>query len=458
MEYSVYILLKDICFMGGLMYVAQILRSKVKWFQNHYIPASLIAGGIGLIAGPQVLNIIHWSSEASSYPYLLICIMFSCIFLGKETRISPRGIFKKVGDTFFINTASEILCFGFALLLGGGLILAIFPNVFPEISLLLPSGFAGGHGYAAAIGGALNGLLNREDGVYIGQVFATMGLLVGLLGGIACINFAAKRGCTRFVKEASALPEECRTGMVPKENRSSMGENTVNPMSMDPLAWHVCLILLTTGIGYAAEQGMNLLFPELGFPLMCLTMLAGLLVQFFLSKTKYSRYVDKKVVDRCSSCMTDFLVAFGVATIKLSVVAEFWLPIMVLSVIGIVWPILIIFVVGRKLFHNFWFERSIFIYGYLTGVVAVGVTLLRCVDPDMKSETLDDFGYAYTLQSIIEVFLVASIPAATVTFGCLPSGAVLTVIGIGMLLICKLIYGSSNAAVDELRPGEADKL
>ena len=458
MEYTVYTLLVDICFMGGLMFIAQLLRSKVKWFQNHYIPASLIAGTIGLVMGPQVLNVIPWSGQASSYPYLLICVMFACIFLGKQTKVSPKQIFKQVGDTFFVNTASEILCFGFALLLGGGLMMAFFADVFPEISLLLPSGFAGGHGYAAAIGGALNELLGREDAVFIGQVFATLGLLAGLLGGILCINIAAKRGCTRFVKEASALPEECRTGLVPQDSRSVMGENTVNPMSMDPLAWHVCLIMLTTGIGYAAERVMNRFFPELGFPLMCLTMLAGLLVQFGLSATQYGEYVDKRVIDRCSGCMTDFLVAFGVATIKLSVIAEFWVPILVLSIIGVVWPLIIIFVVGRKLFHNFWFERSIFIYGYLTGVVAVGVTLLRCVDPDMKSETLDDFGYAYTLQSIIEVFLVAMIPVATVKFGCIVPGTVLTVVGIMLLLICGKLYGVHNGPADELRPGEAEKI
>lgn len=456
--YNCYSMLVDFAFMAGLMFVAQILRSKVKWFQNHYIPASLIAGALGLILGPQVLNVISWSSEASSYPYLLICVLFSGIFLGKETKVSPKQIFKQVGDTFFINTASEILCFGFALLIGGALMIVLFPNVFPEISLLLPSGFAGGHGYAAAIGGALNGLLGREDAVYIGQVFATLGLLVGLLGGIACINYAAKRGCTRFVKQASALPEECRTGMVPEEKRASMGDNTVHPMSMDPLAWHVCLILVATGLGYAAEQFLDRLFPELGFPLMCLTMLAGLVLQFVLNKTHYAEYVDKRVIDRCSSCMTDFLVAFGVATIKLSVIAEFWMPILVLSVIGIVWPLIIIFVVGRKLFHNFWFERSIFIFGYLTGVVAVGITLLRCVDPDMKSETLDDFGYAYTLQSIIEVFLVAIIPSVTVTFGCIPSGLVVTLIGFALLFICWKVYGSYNTAMDELRQGEAEKI
>lgn len=455
--FDTYSLLVDFSFMAGLLVLAQFLRSRIKFLQDFYIPASLLAGLFGLILGPQVLNVIKWSSEASSYPYSLICIIFGAIFIGKQIG-GKKNVIKKVGDTFLINTGSEILCFGFALLFGGLLLFFLFPNAFPEFALLLPSGFAGGHGYAAAIGGSLNDLLGRDDCVSIGQVFATIGLIAGLVGGIICINIAGKKGFTRFVGKAAKLPEETRRGFIPVEKQEAMGKNTTHSMSIDSLAWHISLIMISFGIGYAAKMGLDALFPQLSFPLMCLTMLAGLLIQFILKLVKHDQYVDKKVVDKCSSCMTDFLVAFGVATIKLSVIAEFWLPILVLSIIGLAWPIIIVFLVGKRLFHNFWFERSIFIFGYLTGIVAVGMTLLRCCDPDSKSETLDDFGYAYTIQSIIEVFLVALIPIATVNLGWLPMGAIVTIIGLVFILLCRMIYGSLKLKGSELRPGEAEKI
>lgn len=453
-----YDFLVDFCFMSALLVIAQFLRSKLKFLQNFYIPASLIAGTFGLILGPQVLKVIPWTAEASSYPYLLICVIFGAIFIGKKSTKGQKNVFKKVGDTFFINTGCEILCFGIALLLGGGILLLFFPDVFPEFSLLLPSGFAGGHGYAAAIGGALNTLLEREDAVSIGQVFATIGLLVGLIGGIICINISAKKGHTRFVGKAVKLPEDCRRGFLDEENQDSAGKNTTHSMSINSFAWHLSLILIATGIGYAAKQGLDKLFPKLSFPLMCLTMLAGLLVQIILRLFKADKHIDKKIIDNSSSCMTDYLVAFGVATIKLSVVADFWLPILLLCIIGIVWPILIVYVIGKRLFRNFWFERSIFIFGYLTGIVAVGMTLLRCCDPEAKSETLDDFGYAYTVQSVIEVFLVALIPSVTVSFGCIPVGLVVGLIGAAFIVACRVIYGVNKSAGNELREGEAEKI
>lgn len=54
----------------------------------------------------------------------------------------------------------------------------------------------------------------------------------------------------------------------------------------------------------------------------------------------------------------------------------------------------------------------------------------------MKSGTLEDFGLAYTLQSVIEVFLVAFIPLITVYFGCIETGLMLSIIGILFYIIC----------------------
>ena len=119
MEYTIYSLFTDLCIMSALLLLAKFLRSKIKWFQNHYIPSSLIAGFLGLLLGEQICNLFQWSSQASSYPYLLICVLFAGIVLGRRAAGNIKKIFKEVGDTFLINTASEILCFAIPLLVGG---------------------------------------------------------------------------------------------------------------------------------------------------------------------------------------------------------------------------------------------------------------------------------------------------------------------------------------------------
>jgi ESS family glutamate:Na+ symporter len=301
MDYTNMSFLYDFAFMSLLLVIAQFLRSHIKFLQMFYIPASVLAGIMGLLLGPQFLNVIPWSGKIGSYAYMLVCVLFGGLFLGKKEKTSLKKVFTHVGDSFCVNMGAEFLCFGVALLVGGALVMTIFPDVFPEISLLMPSGYCGGHGYASTIGTALNNLLGREDGVILGQTFATMGLLTGLFVGIACINYATRKGATRLVDKAESLPEDCRTGIVPAGKRTSMGEETINPMSMDPLAWHLALTLIATLAGYKFYDWYKQYLPDIELPVMCLTMIFGVIIQTIINHTPFRDSVDEHVEGRIGS-------------------------------------------------------------------------------------------------------------------------------------------------------------
>lgn len=458
MDYTHMSFLYDFAFMSLLLIIAQFLRSNIKFLQMFYIPASVLAGIFGLLLGPQFLNIIPWSGRIGSYAYMLVCVLFGGLFLGKKSGAGAKKTFKQVGDSFCVNMGAEFFCFGIAMLIGGALVMLLFPEVFIEISLLMPSGYLGGHGYASTIGTALNNLLGREDGVVIGQTFATIGLLTGLFGGIACINYATRKGATRLVDKAESLPEDCRTGIVPPGKRASMGEETINPMSMDPLAWHLALTLIATLAGYLFYDWYKQYLPSIELPVMCLTMIFGVIIQTILNHTPFRDSVDEHVEGRIGSMVTDYLVGFGVASISITVVMEFAAPILLLCLLGTLTSLSLVFVVGRKLFHNFWFERSIFVFGWTTGVVAIGVTLLRIVDPESKSGTLSDYGYAYTLQSVVEVFIIALTPILAVSMGCIATGLIETAIALALFLVSAVLFGIRKEKMNELRPGEAEVL
>ena len=458
MDYTHMSFLYDFAFMSLQLIIAQFLRSNIKFLQMFYIPASVLAGIFGLLLGPQFLNIIPWSGRIGSYAYMLVCVLFGGLFLGKKSGAGAKKTFKQVGDSFCVNMGAEFFCFGIAMLIGGALVMLLFPEVFIEISLLMPSGYLGGHGYASTIGTALNNLLGREDGVVIGQTFATIGLLTGLFGGIACINYATRKGATRLVDKAESLPEDCRTGIVPPGKRASMGEETINPMSMDPLAWHLALTLIATLAGYLFYDWYKQYLPSIELPVMCLTMIFGVIIQTILNHTPFRDSVDEHVEGRIGSMVTDYLVGFGVASISITVVMEFAAPIILLCLLGTLTSLVLVFVVGRKLFHNFWFERSIFVFGWTTGVVAIGVTLLRIVDPEAKSGTLSDYGYAYTLQSVVEVFIIALTPILAVSMGCIATGLIETAIALALFLVSAVLFGIRKEKMNELRPGEAEVL
>lgn len=79
--------------------------------------------------------------------------------------------------------------------------------------------------------------------------------------------------------------------------------------------------------------------------------------------------------------------------------------------LGVSFALFFLFFIAKRLFHNYWFERGIFVFGWTTGVVAMGVTLLRIVDPDFRSKALEDYGIAYVFISMVELAIVSILPS-----------------------------------------------
>ncbi len=58
MEFTPLSLLYDFCIMSLLLFIGKVMRSKIRFFQNIYIPSALIAGILGVIGGPYGWKII----------------------------------------------------------------------------------------------------------------------------------------------------------------------------------------------------------------------------------------------------------------------------------------------------------------------------------------------------------------------------------------------------------------
>lgn len=409
MEFSALSLLYDVAWMSSLLLLAKIIRSKVKIVQRMYIPSALIAGFLGLLLGKQFLNVVPFSNEISSYAGILIAFVFGSMFIGNKNKVSFKKMFDSVGDTFLVNAAAEIAQFGLFILLGVTILPMLFNGINKAFGLLLPAGFVGGHGTAAAIGGVLveNGWL---DAVSIGQTFATIGLLGGIIGGVTMINIGARKGKTSIIKSVEDLQEEMLTGLVKEEDRSMFGSNTVNAMSIDTLTWHFSLILIAVGMAYGVNTILKSLLPSVSFPVYGLALICSIILQNCLKLVRLDEYVDKKIITHIGSSATDYLVAFGVASINISVVVKYLVPIVVLAIIGFAFVITWFWVVSPRFFKNYWFERGIYIFGLSTGVMATGVILLRVTDPEFKSGVLEDFGFAWIFLSFMDMFLVSFSP------------------------------------------------
>jgi ESS family glutamate:Na+ symporter len=202
----------DFGLMSVLLVAAHLVRSRVRLLQDLYLPSALIAGFIAFVGGRQVLNVIPFQGTDAGepamarYPSVLVVLLFATLFMGaRGGGASLQETVRNVGDTFFYNLATELGQYGAALLFGLLVLAPLFPGLNDGFAMMLPAGFAGGHGTATAMGGVLarNGW---DEALSVGFTLATVGLLAGNLGGMALVFLATRRGRTSWSRRRRNCP------------------------------------------------------------------------------------------------------------------------------------------------------------------------------------------------------------------------------------------------------------
>ncbi|MCA9582673.1 MAG: hypothetical protein KC416_12820, partial [Myxococcales bacterium] len=130
----------DAAWMGLLLLVGQILRVKVRAVQLLYLPSAVTAGILGLVLGPQVLDVIPFSEHLGSYAWLLVVLLFASFPYSTPPVSSVRDVMRRAGNTFFFNMGAEVGLFAAALLLGGIVLPLVVPGIEESFPLLLPAG------------------------------------------------------------------------------------------------------------------------------------------------------------------------------------------------------------------------------------------------------------------------------------------------------------------------------
>lgn len=424
--FTPWVLFSDLGIIMGLLLIGKLIRAKVKLIQRLFIPPSMIAGVLGLAFGPNGLGWLPMSSSISVYPAVLIAMVFGALPLSAPS-FKMKEVAGRVGPMWAYSQFGMLFQWAVMGIFGLLVMKAIWPNLNDAFGVMLPTGFYGGHGTAAAIGTAFDGLGWDEAGS-LGMTTATIGVILAIVGGLVFIKMAAKNKQTSYITDFGDLPDELRSGLLPEEKRDPLGTATTSPISIDSLTFHFALVIVAAFGGYMFSRGVKMLAPELELPVFSCAFVVGLILKIIFNKTQVSKYIDGKTASSISSFSTDLLVAFGIASIKLSVVVKYAVPLAVLLAVGIIVTVFTVFYFGRHLFRKDWFEKSIFAWGWWTGTMAMGIALLRIVDPKMASKAMDDYALAYLPCAPVEIILISLVP---VMFA---NGK-----GLGMMLICLAI-------------------
>lgn len=442
-------MLIDICIISGLLVLAHLLRAAVPPLSRFLIPSSMVAGLIGLALGPGGYDLLPFSrgddgqALLGTYPGILITLLFATLLMGHRPTQLTRETWQGGRTSFLYNMGSEFMQYGVVLCVGTALLTFMFTDLRDEFMVLLPGGFAGGHGTAAVYADAMP---QWEAARSIGFTFATLGILCAVFGGLVLVNLARKRGWIPQDATTSAQTAPEQTSFLPEAFQTSTGRTTVNSIALEPLAWHVALVLAVYGATVTVMPAIReLLPPKFLLPAFVVAMVIGWIVQSALDAAKVGRYVDAKTIGSIGSLASDYLVAFGIASINVQIVLTHAVPLMVFALLGLVLCVGWLLLVAPRVFGARWFESGIFTYGWNTGTVAFGVALLRIVDKRADSKVLADYGVAYIAIGPLEAILYTTVLAALAT-------GQLFALGVG------LVATATMMAVLAVRSGRENRL
>ncbi|MFV0385378.1 sodium/glutamate symporter [Paracoccus sp. (in: a-proteobacteria)] len=436
--------LQAFALLGLFLLIGTLLRARLGWLQKLFIPASVVGGSVGLLIGPQIWGSLtpvqypaDWIKMYSLLPGVLIIPVVASVPLGIQLsqKDSSAGAARNVFNMFFLMLA----LFAFQLAVGGA-VGAFFATSMPDLGIYntfgleMPLGFSGGHGTAGVIGNMLNGmgLEYWEIAQGVAVTYATIGLLGGIISGIAIIKWLSTRRMLDGSADSDSLPKSWLTGLEPDpEKQRIAGRETTVSTSIDVIGFNLALILAGSGLAILLRGWVRALDLPLikAVPVWAYAIIVMWLVWIAMNKLKIAWLVDPGVKGKIASTLTDFAIVAALVSMPVQGVLTFATPILISAAIGFVGTVVLCMGLARRLFSSAPYERAMLIFGTGTGVFLTGLLLLKICDPDFKTAAMRDGSLAYSMNTVVGFILIPIMVNASAASG--PSA--LTMIGVSLL-------------------------
>lgn len=404
----------DTLIIFGLLLVAGVvIREFVPIFQKLMIPSSVIAGFLGLILGQQVLGWITIPSFFEAIPIYGMLILMTCVPMG----ITVTG--KKVVQHMDF-ALGNIVMYGFQMFFGiiiGALLLSFWPGLPEGWGLMGVAAFFGAHGNVPIVSSVIDpsGELGAQS---IGMVMATLGVLFAIIPGIIAANYGVRRGWGTFTKKIEEKDKSFFRGVLPTKDRGAIGRMTVSQSNVTTLAFQFGILALSFKFGELIFKGLTQVIPFFGSISPILYGIVGSLILWpILQKLNLGGYVDKTTVNEISNFSLEAVILTACATIQLSIISEFFVPLFILTIILCSMTFIFIYFWYRKIDNPEWFEKALMGYGMATGSNPQGFALVRIVDPNNESSIYEALGVynAIFFWNFIILPLTASLILVNVT-------------------------------------------
>ena len=444
-------------FAGLLLVAAKLVRQAVPLFRKLFLPASVIAGVMALLLGPQALGRLPLPGDGllpeavlevwARLPSLLISVVFAALFIGKPIP-SLKKIWRIAGPQVALGQAIAWGQYVVGLLLA----LAVLTPVFglpPLVGALIEIGFEGGHGTAAGLADTF-ATFDFPEGGDLALGLATVGLIAGVLLGTVLINWGVRAGRITL-SEAGDPVEGARAATDDDLDDTDERERVERPahQTTDPLSIHMGYVAIAVGLGWLLQQALAALERAtwggeggvemlVHLPLFPLAMLGGVALQVVLDRTGRGDQVDRRLVNRIGGLSLDLIIVAALGTLSLGALGGNLAPFALLALAGIAWNVAAYLLLAPRIIPEHAYERGLGDFGQSMGMTVTGLLLMRIADPRNRSGGLEAFGYKQLLFEPVVgggLFTAASVPLIA-QFGPVP-----VLIGTGVLTAFWIVFG-----------------
>ena len=377
--------------------------------RRSFLPASVVAGIMLLLLGPQVLGKFPTDSSIaaelyeawSPLPGLLINVIFGALFLGRPL-MTLRGIWRAAAPQAAFG---QMIAWGYYAVGGLVTLLVLIPllGAHPLSAALLEISFEGGHGTAAGMIPVF-----QEFGFQTGQemavALATTSLFATLIAGFLLISYGRRKKLIRESGTFSTIRGMVYHRRILYQLRNA-GVSLREELGFFRVIGHVLLVCLSVGLGWGlhwlllqlelqtwGSDGLKIL----GYmPAFTFCMFGGMAAQLIWHRLGF--VVSRPLVELLSGAALALLVTSAIGTMKLDFLTSDGLTFVILAVVGIVWTIFCFLVLARRMFVRHWFENAIVSVGQSMGTTATGLLFANIVDPKQRTGVVESFGYKQLL-------------------------------------------------------------
>lgn len=238
--------------------------------------------------------------------------------------------------------------------------------------------FHGSHGDAAAVCAAF-----EELGI---QGVTGIGMLLSIVLGMVVVNIGIRKGWTTFVKEAKTQPAWYYGGVLPKDQRESIGMQRTTSFSINHIALQLSWLLLCCLIGQILVSGVAMVLPiDAKLPAVINGVIRAAILWPILCELKLEGLVDTKLIKQLCGFMLEVVVVTAVATLDLELVSTLLTPILILTVVILVLNTLFIFWFTRSFCKDQRFEKAVMVFGMTLGNTAMKIRKWNCTTSSMTA-------------------------------------------------------------------------